>query len=59
LLQEATLSVFLNQIDNFFVWHVKTVNYEDIQSGEQVLRSTGLSSTIQIEEKNFDDLQKL
>jgi hypothetical protein len=26
---------------------------------EQVLRSTGLSSTIQIEEKLFDDLQKL
>jgi hypothetical protein len=26
---------------------------------EQVLRSTGLSSTIQIEEKKFDDLQKL
>jgi hypothetical protein len=30
-----------------------------IIKGEQVLRSTELSSTIQIEEKNFDDLQKL
>ncbi len=28
-------------------------------SREQVLRSTGLSSTIQIEEKLFDNLQKL
>jgi hypothetical protein len=28
-------------------------------NGEQVLRSTGFSLTIQIEEKLFDDLQKL